>query len=232
MRLFISSFQSAMGRGAKTTIWFLLVFLFTVVSIIGFYFTDMNKRYETSIKSIYYNAAVWEEREEDIEITENIAVAYSGIAGMLIKISNVIFSGIYVTMSVVLLCITVIWVRDHHSDIGIYIILGRSKFKIILQLLLEMSIVTLAAMLPATFAGIFLVNQYGAGILTGLREHMGYQFYSSIQEMDKMILHSKLPFSAVMISNLMVFTLLLFFVSVLGVVAVFRRPGYLFEQDK
>lgn len=227
MLTFRSSFQSALGRRAKTAIWFLLVFFFTVVSILGFYFMNINQQYETIIKNEYYNAEIW----GDIEITEDIAVAYSGIAAMLIKISGAIFDGIYATMSVVLLCITLMWVRDHYGDIVIYIILGRSEFKIILQLLLEMSIVTLAAMLPATFVGLFMVNQYGAEILTRLREHMGYQFYSSIQETDRAILGHKLDFSIVMRSNLLVFMFLLAFVFLFGSAAVFRRKGQLFERE-
>ena len=236
MNAFILSCKSALGSRKKTLNWFLLVTVFTFVSIVGFYVTDMATQYETEIRAEF--SAVEElvygkEHAENItaEDVEKAAWGYSDVANMLMKISDAMFWGIYITMLVVVLFMAVVWVRDHGSDIGIYIILGKSRLRIIAQLLLEMAIVSLTVMIPATVIGLSITNKFGARLLLMLRERLGYQYYMTMQEMDETMLYTKLSAQTVIKSDLLVLALLLAVVTILGLIAVYSRTSCLFEQE-
>ncbi len=65
-----------------------------------------------------------------------------------------------------------LWIQDHHQDIGIYRVLGWSRGKIIGTLLCEGLVIFLAAGIPAILIGTVLLHQLGGAIFETFRSIM------------------------------------------------------------
>lgn len=228
-----TTWRSALGRPGKTGIWILLVAFFTLVSIVGFYINTMAGSYETAIiESELKNHLSDEALQHLQDDVSKSAWQYSGVAEMLMEISGAMLIGIYFTMAIVIVLLSVMWIRDHGNDIAIYAVLGQSKGQIVALLLMEMAMISVAAIVPASILGLFLVNRFGPTLILSLRDQMGYQYFSAMQEMDNTMLYTKLSWQTAAQSGLLILLLLMIAVTILGTVAVQSRTANLFEQER
>lgn len=236
MNAFKIAWRSGMGRPGKTGLWILLVAFFSLASVVVFFVGDMADNYEKSIIQSHeetVQSAFGQEAADQLQVdVEAEAWLYSGVAGMLFKIAGVMLVGMYLTMGIVVVLMSVMWMRDHGHDMGIWVILGQSRGRIVARLLLEMLLVSLLGMIPGTGVGLVLVNRFGAGLILSLREHLGFSFYMSMQEMDSTMLYTKLPWQRALLSGNIVLGILMVVVMISCIVAVRRRPAALLEQER
>jgi len=71
-----------------------------------------------------------------------------------------ILSGTYFTAFFILLLMSVLWMRDHINEIGIYISLGTSKSSVIIHFFLEIVIISIISLLLSSCFGVWFVNSF------------------------------------------------------------------------
>jgi hypothetical protein len=69
---------------------------------------------------------------------------------------------------VVLSLILILWIRERVFEIGVLLSIGISKFKIIMQFIVELLIVTIPSMVVSFFVGNVIINQVGSKIFTNI----------------------------------------------------------------
>lgn len=80
-------------------------------------------------------------------------------------ISDLIFWGALIMTIAVLSLLLMLFLRERRHEIGIYRALGESKGKIISQILIEVSVVSISALILALFAGNVLTNKISTQML-------------------------------------------------------------------
>lgn len=232
MHLLEASYKSALGRFRKNLVLCLMIFFCSFFSIIGFYFTYMSDAYRTEIynrESELINSGNEENVMELIEDTDNSAWQYSGVAELLFNVSDYMLTGIYCTMFLVIILTYIIWIKDMSGIIGIYIVMGESKIRVVLRIIAENMCFTPIAVISGTAAGSFFVNNCGSGLLLNLREWMGYSYYSPLQELDEFVLYYNLPLGLSVISAGCVLLITLIISVIVSSGIVNKRLYYLFD---
>jgi len=84
-------------------------------------------------------------------------------------IANLVFIGSSVASIVVLSLVIILFLSDRRKELGIYLALGEKRKSIIIQILLEVGIITVVAMLMALFLSQTLSREISS---TMLREHI------------------------------------------------------------
>ncbi len=69
---------------------------------------------------------------------------------------------------VVLSLILILWLRERVFEIGVFLSIGLSKFKIVMQFIMELLIVTIPVIIVSFFAGNVVINQVASRIFTNI----------------------------------------------------------------
>lgn len=223
--------KSSIGRIGKTLIWMLLVTSSSFFFCFGFYLENLanNYREEIKLREIEtYNRNAENTDQEEIDELET-AWQYSGIAEMLMDISDKMLIIVYSSILVIVVLIAMIWVKDHDYDIGVYIVLGEKDHAIITKLLLEILLITIVSSLPAFLFSMFFLNMFGSKLIMMLRNAVGYQYLNEIQELDKSMLEYNLSALDLVRPELMLIILTLFVVFICSFMKVKAKYRNLFE---
>lgn len=158
------------------------------------------------------------------------AIGFSGVAEMLLDISDGLLWGTVLLSLWILSLVTLLWLRSHARDMGIYIALGASKGQILGQLVLELALVGTVVIACAGILGMLLLNQTGRFLVLQLRNLLGYQFTSALQEMDAQLLQSVLPPQTVLLVCVLELGVLLLLTAGYGALLLRTRWRDLFER--
>lgn len=158
------------------------------------------------------------------------AIGFSGVAEMLLDISDGLLWGTVLLSLWILSLVTLLWLRSHARDMGIYIALGAGKGQILGQLVLELALVGAVVIACAGLVGMLLLNQTGRFLVLQLRNLLGYRFTSALQEMDAQLLQSVLPPQTVLLVCALELGVLLLLTAGYGALLLRTRWGDLFER--
>ena len=158
------------------------------------------------------------------------AIGFSGVAEMLLDISDGLLWGTVLLSLWILSLVTLLWLRSHARDMGIYIALGAGKGQILGQLVLELALVGAVVIACAGLVGMLLLNQTGRFLVLQLRNLLGYQFTSALQEMDAQLLQSVLPPQTVLLVCALELGVLLLLTAGYGALLLRTRWRDLFER--
>lgn len=158
------------------------------------------------------------------------AMGFSGVAKMLLDISDGLLWGTVLLSLWILSLVTLLWLRSHARDMGIYIALGAGKGQILGQLVLELALVGVVVIACAGIVGMLLLNQVGRLLVLQLRNLLGYQFTSVLQEMDAQLLQRALPPQTVLLVCALELGVLLLLTAGYGALLLRTRWRDLFER--
>lgn len=158
------------------------------------------------------------------------AIGFSGVAEMLLDISDGLLWGTVLLSLWILSLVTLLWLRSHARDMGIYIALGAGKGQILGQLVLELTLVGAVVIACAGLVGMLLLNQTGRFLVLQLRNLLGYQFTSALQEMDAQLLQRALPPQTVLLVCALELGVLLLLTAGYGALLLRTRWRDLFER--
>lgn len=158
------------------------------------------------------------------------AMGLSGVAEMLLDISDGLLWGTVLLSLWILSLVTLLWLRSHARDMGIYIALGASRRQILGQLVLELALVGVVVIACAGIVGMLLLNQTGPLLVIQLRNLLGYQFTSTLQEMDAQMLQRALPPQTVLLVCALELGVLLLLTAGYGALLLRTRWRELFER--
>ena len=80
--------------------------------------------------------------------------------GQIDFLSNLVLKMVSVSTFLILILLSLIFVKARRAEIGIYLALGEKKKKIILQLMMELLLVTVVGLILSIFIGSLVVNQF------------------------------------------------------------------------
>lgn len=114
----------------------------------GYIYVDTLNHVDSVIQKIL-------ELEPDYQAVNSVSNAIAGdaqispVTGLKDVIVKLLWM-MYALSGILMLLMSLIWIRDHYEEIGIYLVLGRSKARIVASMFIEINVITL----PAIFMGV------------------------------------------------------------------------------
>ena len=105
---------------------------------------------------------------------------YGEVINKLADTSKLLLQFTYITSLIILFLMTLLWMRDHYYETGIYIALGTSKIQIVMYFLAEILLITLPTLCISLFTGYQIVYRYGKNILDIALDFTSSQFTDGI----------------------------------------------------
>lgn len=100
------------------------------------------------------------------------------------KLLNIVLGALQIILLLLDGFMVLLWVQDHHQDVGIYLVLGWSKCRILATLLCEGILIFLVASIPAILTGTLLLKQLGSTIFLAFSSFMHGQAQSEAKLND------------------------------------------------
>lgn len=127
------------------------------------FYVDEHENIETVYNKIQEIAP--EEKYLLINCLESTLSEYGAVVVALEGTSSGLLKFTYITSLVILFLMTLLWMRDHYYEAGIYIALGTEKIKIVLYFITEILIIALITLGVSLIIGRGVIYTYGEKIL-------------------------------------------------------------------
>ena len=136
-----------------------------------------------------------------INSIDNAILGFSGIAGLFTKIVPVMYKIILGSTLIIYFFMIVLWVKAYCIDMGIYVALGLPKPDIVGEMVLRMMGMDVVANLPILIILKLSAKYLVKNILVNLKDFSPSNMMSPMQEIDYLILNSKIPIGALVIKT-------------------------------
>ena len=132
----------------------------------------------------------------------NAAFGLSAFSGSLESIKNILINISYLSGSVIIFCISFLWMRDHIKDAGIYIALGKEKKDILLEFLLEILSISVCTTMISSIVTYKLVERYKSIWMKIILHYINP--LGEFQKIDEQMLAEKIPWSVLEKTNVLI----------------------------
>lgn len=157
-------------------------------------------------------------RYEVVNWLENMLSGDATVIYTLAKTSENTLKIVYLSAIVILLLLTVLWMKSHYYEAGIYIALGMQKWKIVVYFLFEVIMILIIALAVSSIWGYILVERNGGNVINTIMEFLGIQFRNQEVEhgaMKQLLSINNLLWSGFSVMIITIFTTLLSSISIL-----------------
>jgi len=137
-----------------------------------------------------------------------------------------ILLGTYFTAFFILLLMSILWMKDHINEIGIYISLGTSKSSVIIHFFLEIVIISVISLLLSSCFGLWFINSFKEQIVNLI---LGFNALGTVfQEVDTEAISMLYTFRDTFSSSLLFFMVSVLTTLLSSLIIVRYNPRKLF----
>lgn len=195
------------------------------LSVVDFY-VDEYEHIETTYNKIKEIAP--EEEYLVLNVLENRVSNYGEVIITLEGTSNLLLQFTYITSLLILFLMTLLWMRDHYYEAGIYIALGTNKMQIVLYFVTEILMIALTTLGISLLIGQQIISVYGKKILGTAIDFTQSNYIEDAIEAK--LFESELSFQSLLISC-GIYLLIVVIATLLSSIAIANyKPRKLFDE--
>ena len=181
------------------------------------------KKLKEYIEELNLDADVYEYSD----LSEEAAGNFSNILVVLQNSSRNFLAIVNSSICCILFLITFLWMRDHCQEAGIYIVLGRNRFAIIIDYMIELIIMISIVFFILAILFQLVLNRYGNVLLSFFinKNAQGFQY----QPVDMLFVNYGITWDMFLRSSITILLVLIVAAIFSSIVVLSYRPRKLFE---
>jgi ABC-type antimicrobial peptide transport system permease subunit len=150
-----------------------------------------------------------------IDSIRNASGNYYGVHFAIANTTKLLIRITYLTALLILILMTYLWMRKHFYEAGIYVALGRNKIGILMEFVLEITMIAACSIALFTFVGYLLTDRFGENMVLSFAQYSRGNYVR--QEIDETILQQAVSIGTAVTSGGMVMAAVLISTLISGI---------------